>query len=154
MNSPKFHDGFKLDLAAAQQLPNFDLLCIMDATCGLCAKMATRVAHNDRAQRYQILPIQSEQGQAIARHFGIDPNDPSSWILLTQDKARFGIKAFIEVGKDFGGIWSLFRILEILPSSWQQALYRTIATNRYRLFGRTDLCTLPDREVQWRLVKT
>jgi predicted DCC family thiol-disulfide oxidoreductase YuxK len=35
----------------------------------------------------------------------------------------------------------------------QDILYRAVARNRYRLFGSADLCTLPDPEVQKRLLK-
>jgi predicted DCC family thiol-disulfide oxidoreductase YuxK len=51
-----------------------------------------------------------------------------------------------------GGIWKGLVILQVLPRWLQDALYRVVARNRYRLFGTAELCSLPDPEVQKRLM--
>jgi predicted DCC family thiol-disulfide oxidoreductase YuxK len=43
--------------------------------------------------------------------------------------------------------------LRLLPRPAQDWLYRRLARNRYRLFGRTDICALPDPELRARLME-
>jgi len=59
----------------------------------------------------------------------------------------------MRVGRRLGGIWKLPSLLRVIPTSWQDRLYRFVAINRIRFFGRADLCTLPDSEVRKRLLR-
>ena len=44
-------------------------------------------------------------------------------------------------------------VLRILPRGLRNWLYRRFARNRYRLFGRADMCALPDPAFQRRLLR-
>lgn len=129
-----------------------DVFTVMDARCSLCARGATWIANNDKAQEFMIIPLQSNVGTALMLHYGLDPGDPSSWLYIEDGRAYSSLDALIRVGSRLGGVWKGLIILRILPPRLQDALYRAVARNRYRMFGQTDLCTLPDAEVQKRLI--
>ncbi|GHB46872.1 thiol-disulfide oxidoreductase [Pseudovibrio japonicus] len=131
--------------------PDEGPISVMDATCGLCAKAASWIAHNDRTGDFKIVPLQSDLGEALARHYGVDPTNPSTWLYLEAGSAYTSLDALTRVGSRLGGIWKLLITLRILPSPLQDALYSLVARNRYKLWGRTDLCSLPDPEVQERI---
>lgn len=136
-------------------IPAFDagpVFTVMDAHCALCARGAAWIARNDRAAAFRIIPLQSDLGEALMRHYGLDPADPTSWLFVQDGLAYSSLDAFIRVGWRLGGVWRGLSLLRVLPRMVQDALYRAVARNRYRLFGRTDLCALPDPEVQKRLV--
>ena len=42
-----------------------------------------------------------------------------------------------------GGVWRLVSWLRIVPAPLRDAVYRVVAANRYRWFGRFDACKLP-----------
>ncbi|MTI00046.1 thiol-disulfide oxidoreductase DCC family protein [Roseibium sp. RKSG952] len=126
---------------------------VMDARCGLCAKGAVWIAHNDKAFEFRIIPLQSDVGAALMRHYRMNPFDPASWLYVEDGKAHTSLDAVIQIGARLGGRWKGLRILRILPHPVQEFLYRTIARKRYRLFGSRDMCRLPDPEVQKRLLK-
>lgn len=125
---------------------------IMDARCAICAKGATWIAHNDRLREFTIIPVQSRLGGALMRHYGLDPEDPTSWLYIEDGRAYASFDAVIRVGRRLGGIWRTLSLLNILPASVRNGLYRFVARNRIRFFGRADLCSLPDAEVQKRLL--
>ncbi|MGI9393625.1 MAG: thiol-disulfide oxidoreductase DCC family protein [Boseongicola sp.] len=129
-----------------------NVLTVMDARCSLCARGATWIARNDKAQEFTIIPVQSSVGSALMRHYGLDPSDPSSWLYLEDGLAYSSLDALTRVGRRLGGVWRGLGILRILPTTLQDFMYRAVARNRYRIFGSTDLCTLPDAEVQKRLL--
>lgn len=132
--------------------PDEGPISVMDATCGLCAKAASWIAHNDRAGDFKIVPLQSSLGEALSLHYGLDPTNPSTWLYLEAGTAYTSLDALTRVGSRLGGIWRVLTALRILPRPLQDALYSLIARNRYRLWGRADLCSLPDPEVQKRLL--
>ncbi|KAE9629980.1 thiol-disulfide oxidoreductase DCC family protein [Parasedimentitalea maritima] len=127
-------------------------ICVMDAQCALCARGAKWIAHNDRNAEFRIVPLQSELGNALMTHYGMDPGDPTSWLYLVEGHGYASLDALIHVGQRLGRIWKVLAILRLVPSGLRDALYRAVARNRYRWFGTADLCSLPDSEVQKRLM--
>lgn len=130
-----------------------NLFTVMDAKCALCARGARWIARNDRAHAFTIIPAQSPVGQALMVHYGLDPADPVSWLFIEEGRAYSSLDALVRVGWRLGGIWRGLSILRVLPTLVQDWLYRAVARNRYRLFGTSDLCALPDAEVQKRLLR-
>jgi len=58
----------------------------------------------------------------------------------------------IRVGQHLGSVWRALALLRILPRRLKGALYRLVARNRYRWFGRGNLCDLPEPEVRKGLI--
>lgn len=140
---------------ADDNVPDFDgghAFTVMDAQCSLCAKGARWIARNDTAAEFRIIPVQSAVGHALMIHYGLDPYDPISWLFVENGHAFTSLDATIRVGRRLGGFWHILKVFRILPRAVQNMLYGFVARNRYRFFGRTDLCNLPDPEVQKRLI--
>lgn len=137
-------------------VPAFDageVFTVMDAHCALCARGAAWIARHDKAHEFMIVPMQSDAGAALFSHYGLDPDDPASWLYVENGNAYSSLDALIRVGARLGGVWKGLALLRILPSPIQDALYRWVARNRYRMFGTTDLCNMPNPEVQKRLMQ-
>lgn len=141
------------DDPAVPAFSEVECITIMDAQCALCARGAKWIARNDAAEEFRIIPIQSQRGSALMRHYGLDPDDPSSWLYIEEGKAYASMDAIIRVGKRLGGKWRALGLLRVMPVWLQNRIYYAIARNRYRLSGRADLCALPDPEVQKRLLR-
>jgi len=136
-------------------LPDFDDAgprTVMDARCGICAKGARWIARNDTEQAFRIIPMQSDLGAALLGHYGLDEEDPMSWLFLEDGRAYTSLDAVMRVANRLGGGWRLLGALRILPRGLQDAAYGLVARNRYRLFGTADLCNLPDPAIQARLL--
>ncbi len=127
-------------------------ITVMDAHCAICARGARWIAHNDDKNEFRIIPLQSPLGNALMRHYGMDPDDPLSWLYLEKGKAYSSLDAAIRVGQRLGGIWSNLVVLRIIPRRLQDWLYGLVARNRIKIFGTADLCNMPDPEVQKRLL--
>ncbi|SLN25753.1 hypothetical protein ROA7450_01065 [Roseovarius albus] len=137
------------------KVPTFEageIFTVMDAQCALCARGARWIAQNDTQHEFRILPIQSPAGRALLHHYGLDPDDPTTWLYVEYGIAYTSLDALARVGTRLGGIWRMLHLFHLLPEAFQNPLYRAVARNRYRLFGRADLCTLPDPEVRKRLI--
>ncbi|MEO0618175.1 MAG: DCC1-like thiol-disulfide oxidoreductase family protein [Pseudomonadota bacterium] len=136
-------------------VPDFvarDVFTVMDAHCALCARGARWIARNDHAHDFTIIPMQSDVGATLLAHYGLNPDDPLSWLFVDNGRAFTSLDAFIRVGQRLGGVWRGLIILRIIPAPLQDVLYRVVARNRYRMFGSADLCSLPDPDVKARLL--
>ncbi len=110
------------------------------------------IARFDAAEEFRICRAQSELGQALLSHYGLSHQDPESWLFLVDGYAYTSLEAMIRAGRRVGGIGYLLQPLRLIPRAAQDWLYSKLARNRYWLFGRTDICGIPDSALQARLM--
>jgi predicted DCC family thiol-disulfide oxidoreductase YuxK len=127
-------------------------IAFMDGTCLLCATGARLIARLDHSGSIRICPIQTPLGHAVLRHYGMDPEDPATWLFLEDGVASSSFDGMIRVGRRVGGLGHLIRPVGLLPRRVQDWLYLRLARNRYRLFGRADLCEIADPALRKRLM--
>lgn len=128
-------------------------IAVMDAECALCSWGAQMIHRLDRTGTVRICPVQSALGNALLQHYGLGPNDPTSWLFLHNGNAHVDFEAVIYAGEHFGGWGRLVSALRIFPKPLRNWLYQRVARNRYAMFGRGDICALPDPAFQRRLIK-
>ncbi|MBL4917897.1 thiol-disulfide oxidoreductase DCC family protein [Szabonella alba] len=137
-------------------IPGFDdsnPVAVMDGECALCSWGARMIHRLDRSGQVRICPVQSPLGAALLRHYGLAPDDPASWLFIDRGVAHRDFDAVLQVGRRLGGWARLTGVLRILPRGLRDRLYRWIARNRYAMFGRADLCGIPDPAFQKRLLR-
>jgi predicted DCC family thiol-disulfide oxidoreductase YuxK len=118
---------------------------VFDGKCVLCCSSAQFIMRKDRDARFRLLAAQSELGNALYRHFGLDPVSYETYVLLQDGKAYLRSEATIRI---LGGLrppWSLLaKFARLAPLSVRDALYDVVARNRLRWFGAREQCYLPD----------
>lgn len=137
-------------------VPPFDdrgPVTVMDGECALCSVGARLIARFDTAGEFRICRTQSPLGRALLTHYGLAHDDPESWLYLVDGRAYTSLDAMIRAGRRVGGVGWLLQPLRLLPRRAQDVLYRVLARNRYRLFGRADLCAIPDPALRARLIE-
>jgi predicted DCC family thiol-disulfide oxidoreductase YuxK len=127
-------------------------IVFMDGECALCSGAARAIARLDRAGVVRICPVQSPLGRAVMGHFGLNADDPDTWLYLENGEAFGELDGLIRLARRIGGVAHLASVLALLPKGAQSRLYRWIARNRIAWFGRADLCAMPDSAVRARLI--
>jgi predicted DCC family thiol-disulfide oxidoreductase YuxK len=51
-----------------------------------------------------------------------------------------------------GGVWRIPALLRWVPKGLRDWVYRLVAKNRYRLFGRLERCMVPTQELKERFL--
>jgi len=92
---------------------------------------------------FQLIPMQSAAGRALLVEYGIDPEDPVTFLVSDQGQRFTESNASIHVIAAAAGLWRMIYIARLVPRPWRDALYRLLARNRYRWFGRRSACYLP-----------
>lgn len=127
-------------------------IIIFDGYCVLCSGWANFVLRHDKSETYRLLSAQSSLGQAIYSHYGLDPVDFESNILLTSGEVWLKSEASIRMAEGLGFPWRFAAIFRILPLPVRDRLYSWIAQNRFNWFGRRDSCYVPSDEFKNRFL--
>jgi predicted DCC family thiol-disulfide oxidoreductase YuxK len=118
-------------------------LVIFDGICHVCSRWVRFFSRHRVDPPFQLIPMQSIAGKALLVEYGIDPEDPATFLVLDQGRQFTQSDAVIHVINALGGLWRMSAALRIVPKSWRDFLYRVLARNRYRWFGRRNVCYLP-----------
>ena len=119
-------------------------IIVFDAECLLCSANVQFVLNHDRKGHFLLTAMQGETGSALYRRFGIDPADPDTLIVVDGDRVRRDSDAVLAIWDGLGWPWRAATAFRLVPRALRDYVYRWVARNRYRLFGRRDTCWLPD----------
>lgn len=113
----------------------------------------------DRASRTRavsISPASAHLSTDPSRHSNTQSEENSEPIdaAFPTPAARVSTEstAVIRVLTGLGGVWRVFGLALALPRAVRDPLYRMVARNRYRWFGRHAACVVPDPEDAWRFL--
>lgn len=77
---------------------------MFDGVCVLCSGFARFVAARNPDGRFRFTAAQSPLGQALFRHFGLDPVNYETNLLIADGRAFAKMDAFVEIMRRLGGI--------------------------------------------------
>ncbi len=97
-------------------------------------------------------PLQSESGQKLAKQYGLQTNNNDSFIFIDKGKAFIFSAAGLKVCRYLPWYWQWTQLFWIVPKFIRDGVYRYIARNRYKWFGRKDQCVIPTPELRTRFL--
>lgn len=121
-------------------------LLVFDGVCRLCSGWARFVLRYDHEHKITLATVQSETGQYILAELGLDTISPESIVFIENGTAWFESDAIFRIIEQLSAPWHIFLVFRIVPRALRDWLYGVIARNRYRLFGRRDVCFIPTPE--------
>ena len=125
-------------------------IVLFDGVCRLCDASVNWIIAHDRAKKFRFTSAQSETGVHLRERFRITKLD--SLILVDCDKVFTRSTAALSIARMLGWPWSLFSVLILVPPFLRDALYDTIASHRYRWFGKLQICTMVTPELAERFL--
>ncbi len=130
---------------------------VFDGVCVLCNGWVRVLLRHDRRERYRFAAMQGDSGRALLIANGLDPDDPVSFLLVEYDlgaspRISTDTDAMRRVLMGLGGVWRIAGLSALLPRRVRDPLYRMVARNRYRWFGRHDACPVPDPTQAYRFL--
>lgn len=127
-------------------------IILFDAHCVLCSANARFVLRFDRKRRFRLAAMQGDVGAELFRRNGLDPADPESILVVDGDRVWRDSDAVIAIYAGLGWPWRAAVAARLVPRGLRDPVYRWVARNRYRMFGRRETCWLPRPEFADRLL--
>ena len=78
------------------------------------------------------------------RAHGLPENSLDSMVLIEDGKAYRKSTAALRIARQLNAAWPLLYAFIIVPRPIRDAVYDFIGGNRYRWFGRKEVCWIPD----------
>ena len=118
-----------------------------DGVCNLCHFSVQWIIKRDQRKIFRYENLQSEAGQNIVKQIAPSMLSSDSVILVMDGQIFLYSDASLAVLKKLGGMYKLIgKIGLLLPLSFRNTIYRYIANNRYKWFGKKTDCILPQNK--------
>lgn len=118
-------------------------MIVYDGYCHLCSGWARFHHRHPTEPPFELIAMQSPRGRELLTSHGVDPDDPTTFLVLDGGKTFTQSDAAIQVMVASGGLWRLTWLARWVPRRLRDGLYGTVARNRYRWFGKRTSCYLP-----------
>ena len=126
---------------------------LFDGVCNLCAWAVRFIIERDPRNIFRFASLQSNTGQRLLAEHGISTVSMDSFVLIENGIAFTESSAALRVAKLLQGAWPVCYAGIILPKMLRDPVYRFIARNRYRWFGKQDSCMMPTPELRARFLE-
>lgn len=119
-------------------------IIVFDGHCVLCSANARFVLRHDRNRRFRLAAAQSEAGAALQRRFALNRDSLETIVVIEDGRAITESDAVIAIAAGLGWPWRAAAAAKLVPRALRDPLYRWVARNRYRWFGRRERCWRPE----------
>jgi predicted DCC family thiol-disulfide oxidoreductase YuxK len=124
-------------------------IVLYDGVCGLCNHLVQFLLKRDTHDRFRFASLQSEFANRLLQSHGLDPHDLDTvYVVRNHGQANETLlarsDAILYMLIELNGVWKLAGAGRVLPRTFCDAVYRMVARNRYRIFGKRESCLLPE----------
>ncbi|RYY85477.1 MAG: thiol-disulfide oxidoreductase DCC family protein [Chitinophagaceae bacterium] len=126
---------------------------LFDGVCNYCNAIVNWVMRIDRRAVFRFASLQSERGQELLRQYGLPAGELGSVVLIEKGKAHTKSDAVLRIAHHLPWWLQEARLLSIVPRPFRDAIYDTIARNRYKWFGKKEACVVPTAEQRSRFLE-
>ena len=128
---------------------------LFDGVCNLCDAAVRFLIDRDPDARLRFAPLQSQAAAALLAGLGrASPATPEAIYLVERGRLWEGSDAALRIAHRLRGPWRLAGAFLALPRPLREPIYRAIARNRFRWFGRRDACRVPTADLRARFLTT
>ena len=87
---------------------------------------------------------QTPLGTALYEHYGLDPVEYETNVLLEDGRAFLKSESTIRMFERLGLPWSMMKVFRVVPRALRDKLYNLVARNRLNWFGSRKTCFVPE----------
>lgn len=128
---------------------------LFDGVCNLCNGFVQFVIERDPGASFKFASLQSTAAAALVKEHGGGASiaaAPESILLFEGPRFYSQSTAVLRAMRRLTFPWNLAYAFVIVPKPIRDALYAWIARNRYRWFGKRDVCMAPTPELRSRFL--
>jgi len=128
-------------------------ILLFDGHCNLCNAWVNFIVKRDSSSTIRFASLQSLAGKRLLEEHKISSNYIDSLVFFEEDKVSVSSTAALRILSYLDG-WERHLIyLTFLPRPLRDLVYRFVAKNRYRWFGRREQCMVPTVELNKRFLQ-
>ena len=127
-------------------------ILLFDGHCNLCNAWVQFIVKRDASSTIRFASLQSVAGRRLLQEHKIDENYIESLVFFEEGSFSVSSNAALRTLSYFDGWERHLIFLSVVPRSLRDLVYRFIAKNRYKWFGRREQCMVPTAELSKRFL--
>jgi len=127
-------------------------ILLFDGHCNLCNAWVQFTVKRDSSSTIRFASLQSGAGRRLLEEHKIDANYIDSLVLFEEERFSVSSNAALRTLSYLDGWQKHLIFLSVVPRSLRDLVYRFIAKNRYKWFGRREQCMVPTAELSRRFL--
>tara|TARA_Y100001933_G_C18927387_1_gene533778 strand:- start:658 stop:1080 length:423 start_codon:yes stop_codon:yes gene_type:complete len=130
-------------------------IIVFDGICSLCNKFVLFVVKRDYNDHFRFISLQSPNLHKYLNSSNkIDANEANSILLINHEgSVKIKSEAIALIFSRLKGMKSLNLIVNLFPNKIRNLVYSLVAKHRYKIFGKTDQCSLVEQSLHKNLYK-
>jgi len=132
-----------------QKVPHQPLV-LFDGVCNLCSGTIRFIIRRDLSRKFRFSSLQSDLGERLLEDY--KGQRLESMLLVFNDQVYRKSTAALYILKLLGGAWAAAYIFIVIPRPLRDWVYDFIGSRRYKWFGKTERCWLPEQDVSDRFL--
>ncbi|RYD95177.1 MAG: DUF393 domain-containing protein [Sphingobacteriales bacterium] len=117
---------------------------LFDGVCNLCNHSVQLIIKQDKQDYFRFAALDSDFGKAMSSKYHIAAD---SIVLIEKDQVYTQSDAALRIARHLSGIYPVLYAAMIIPKFIRDRIYRLIARNRYRWFGKRQACWMPSAQL-------
>ena len=127
-------------------------ILLFDGHCNLCNTWVQFIVKRDSAGTIHFASLQSPAGRRLLEEHKIDENYIESLVFFEEERFSVSSTAALRTLSYLDGWQKHLIFLAVVPRILRDRIYRFIANNRYKWFGRREQCMIPTTELSKRFL--
>ena len=129
------------------------LIVFFDDSCVFCNFWVKKLVEWDKSDRMRFSSLQSPFATRFFKEHSSQLLAKDALITWEHTKGyQSEADAVFAILNQLGGLFILFKVFQIFPTSFLNVFYRFIAKNRYKWFGNQSNCDLPPKNQSHRFL--
>lgn len=120
---------------------------LFDGVCNLCNGSVQWLIRHDKERILRYTPLQGVAAKELLNSQNPEVY-PDSILLVHDGRVYSESSAVLKIASLLGFPWNLSCVFYIIPTFVRNVLYRIIARNRYKWFGKKESCMMPDESTR------
>lgn len=127
-------------------------IILFDGVCNLCNFSVQFVLKHEKENTLFFSSLQSNFGQQFLKENQFDAQDLKTIIFVNEGKVYKKSKAIFQIAKFLKFPFNILQYLHFIPTIISDFFYNIISKNRYKLFGKSETCHIPSKDLSNRFI--
>ena len=127
--------------------PKNNCIILFDGVCNLCNSSVQFIIRNDPKKLFLFASLQSDAASKILLQFRIKKLDLTSILFIENGLIYDKSTAVLKISRKLKGGYPLLYGFIIIPRFMRDWMYQQLANNRYKWFGKKDICMVPSSDL-------
>ena len=121
-------------------------IILFDGVCNFCNFWVNFTIDRDKDDIFRFAALQSEAGQKLLQEYKLNVSDFDTFVLIVNDKHFTKSTAALKIARKLNYPVKVLYYFIFLPKFLRDLIYSLIAINRYKIFGKRDICRIPSED--------